>query len=295
MRRIGRGIERRRQARPGDAVVLAYHRIATPESDPWRLAVSPEWFEEHVAALREHFRPISLEALADALVDGAVPRRSVVITFDDGYRDNLIAAKPVLERYGVPATVFVVTAYTEAGREFWWDELERLGCRDGRSRDELRASWRRLRELPHVRRLEELDSNPRRLELAPPPPADALPLTAEELVGLASGGLVEIGAHTATHPRLPGLSPEDQFQEILSSREFLENLLGRPVESFSYPHGEFDPITVDCVRRAGLRRACIGGQRSVTARTPPLEIPRVHVEDVPGAELVEMLESRLRG
>ena len=57
--------------------------------------------------------------------------RSTVITFDDGYADNLHNAKPLLERYDIPATVFVVTEYIDQGREFWWDELERLLLQPG--------------------------------------------------------------------------------------------------------------------------------------------------------------------
>lgn len=110
----------------GTAVVLVYHRIADLMSDPWSLSVRPRCFEEHLQVLRKRFRPMSLTGLVQALQAGSVPPRSVVLTFDDGYADNLHDAKPLLEHYGVPATVFVTTGSLGLDREFWWDELDKL-------------------------------------------------------------------------------------------------------------------------------------------------------------------------
>jgi peptidoglycan/xylan/chitin deacetylase (PgdA/CDA1 family) len=74
---------------------------------------------------------LALQQLAESLSGSGAPRWSVAITFDDGYADSLYCAKPVLERYGVPATVFVITGAIDQGREFWWDELEGLLLRPG--------------------------------------------------------------------------------------------------------------------------------------------------------------------
>jgi peptidoglycan/xylan/chitin deacetylase (PgdA/CDA1 family) len=93
--------------------------------------VRPQHLAEHLEALRKHCRPLHLVELAEALGKGKLPRRAVVVTFDDGYCDNLFHAKPLLERYDVPATVFVATGYTGGGREFWWDELDRLILQPG--------------------------------------------------------------------------------------------------------------------------------------------------------------------
>jgi peptidoglycan/xylan/chitin deacetylase (PgdA/CDA1 family) len=102
------------------AIILLYHRVAELSSDPQLLSVTPQHFAEHLEILRKHYRPIPLQQ-TDKLL-----RRSVVVTFDDGYADNLWNAKPLLERYDVPATVFVTTGYVGQDREFWWDELETL-------------------------------------------------------------------------------------------------------------------------------------------------------------------------
>ena len=115
---------------PG-AIILLYHRIAELPSDPFGLAVTPRAFAEHLEVLRAHGRPISLQHLIRALRGGKVPRKAVVVTFDDGYADNLHAAKPLLEQFDVPATVFISSGYIGQEREFWWDELECLLLRPG--------------------------------------------------------------------------------------------------------------------------------------------------------------------
>ena len=108
------------------AVILLYHRVAKLKSDPQLLSVTPGHFAEHLEHLREHYHPISLNELAKAIEEKRVPNRAVAITFDDGYVDNLRNAKPLLEKYEIPSTVFVTSGYVGQNREFWWDELERL-------------------------------------------------------------------------------------------------------------------------------------------------------------------------
>jgi peptidoglycan/xylan/chitin deacetylase (PgdA/CDA1 family) len=95
------------------------------------LAVTPQHFAEHLQVLRQVGRPLSLQKLASGLDRRRLPRRAIVVTFDDGYADNLFNAKPLLEAHDVPATVFVATGYSRTDREFWWDELERLFLQPG--------------------------------------------------------------------------------------------------------------------------------------------------------------------
>ena len=108
------------------AAVLSYHRVCDAELDPFLLAVTPERFAEHLEVISERWRPMSLREAVESLRAGKLPSRAVVLTFDDGYADNLHGAKPLLERHGIPATVFVTTGYLGGEREFWWDELVRI-------------------------------------------------------------------------------------------------------------------------------------------------------------------------
>jgi peptidoglycan/xylan/chitin deacetylase (PgdA/CDA1 family) len=110
----------------GGAVILLYHRVHDGGFDPWLLNVSLKHFDDHMAHLRRRYAVLSLAELCHGLAAGRVARGAVAVTFDDGYGDNLRNAKPILERHRVPATVFVTSGYVGAGREFWWDELERV-------------------------------------------------------------------------------------------------------------------------------------------------------------------------
>ena len=108
------------------ALVLMYHRVAEPESDVWEVSVSPDHFEQQLQVLKQSYKVVPLEKLVEGLQKGIVERNSVAITFDDGYVDNYLVAKPLLEKYGLPATFFIASGNIGQRKEFWWDELEHL-------------------------------------------------------------------------------------------------------------------------------------------------------------------------
>ena len=89
------------------AVVLLYHRVDRSAHDRWNLCVSPENFAAHLRCLRRCFRPITLAEITAMLENGRVQHGSIAVTFDDGYRDNLTTAMPILKQMGVPATFFI--------------------------------------------------------------------------------------------------------------------------------------------------------------------------------------------
>jgi peptidoglycan/xylan/chitin deacetylase (PgdA/CDA1 family) len=106
-------------------IILMYHRVTEICPDPWSIAVTPSHFAEQMAALREIAAPCGLRQLALAAQgEVEVSPSSVAITFDDGYADNLYQAKPWLERYEIPATVFVTADYVGGKRDFWWDAID---------------------------------------------------------------------------------------------------------------------------------------------------------------------------
>ena len=107
-------------------LILMYHRIARGEIDPWQLCVSPQNFAAQMEVLRQKRRPMRLADLTSELEQGRCPRGAVVVTFDDGYRDNLLAALPVLEAFDVPATVFCTAGVVGGEQAFWWDQLAGL-------------------------------------------------------------------------------------------------------------------------------------------------------------------------
>jgi peptidoglycan/xylan/chitin deacetylase (PgdA/CDA1 family) len=108
------------------AGILMYHRVINTDRDLWGLCVSPDNFAAHLEYLKTHFHPLTLQDFVKYYHQGKIPDRAVVITFDDGYADNFLYAKPLLEKYEIPATFFLASGYIGTQREYWWDDLERL-------------------------------------------------------------------------------------------------------------------------------------------------------------------------
>ncbi|BAY31964.1 polysaccharide deacetylase [Nostoc carneum NIES-2107] len=129
-----------RQRLASKAVILMYHRIAEVDIDPWGLCVTPQNFAQQLEVLKQYTNPLSLQKFVTAYRNNKIPHRAVVITFDDGYIDNLHHAKPLLENYNIPATIFISTGYLEQQREFWWDELERILLQIGKLPEQLTLS-----------------------------------------------------------------------------------------------------------------------------------------------------------
>lgn len=118
------------------------------------------------------------------------------------------------------------------------------------------------------------------------------PLARDELTRLGDDGLIEIGAHTVSHPVLSRLAHPQQREEVVLSKKTLEEALGRPIASFAYPYGareDFDDVTVDVVREAGFHRACTTLSGRLDGRTDPYRLPRFLVRDWTAGELERRL------
>ena len=107
------------------AVVLSYHRITHMDIDPWEIAVSPENFEQHLQVLKK-YNLVTPDKLSKHLKKGTLKNRMVCVTFDDGYKDNYEFAKPLLEKYNCPSTIFIPVHFIGQKKLFWWDELQSI-------------------------------------------------------------------------------------------------------------------------------------------------------------------------
>ncbi len=284
------------------SVVLLYHRIAHPPEDRFGLSVREDRFEEHLDVVRRICgRPPSR---LRELVDSPDPK-GVAITFDDGYEDNLRCALPALERHDAPATFFVTSGCP--GRAFWWDVLvavtnegldrlpdvvgaERAGERGEQDHDPILRAHRILASSSPEERLRLVEI----MESVGPAGGFALPraLTADEVLRLSRSPLVEIGAHTHSHPNLGRVSDEQGRQELVRNTELLREWTGQPPTSFAFPFGTYasSPSRVDrTLRDLGYERACLAEIGVVRVSTDPLRIPRFWVRDQDGDALERSL------
>lgn len=261
-------------------ISLCYHRVTDDPAitDPW-LVVGSETFRLQVETLRRSYDLVTQRELAAELAGGGRPRRPLcAITFDDGYADNLYAGLPVLERLGVPASIYVSTD-AMTGPALWFERVGAIvkGAVSRGARKELldaAAPWlggeprgeegvvdltRRICEaFKHVesaerrRRIDTLEAR-----AGAPEPSD-LPryLQWEEVRELQRAGW-EIGNHTRTHPILPETPDPEAEQEIQESHATLTRELGTPPLGFAYPNGDCDDRIVRHVKAAGYRYAVV--------------------------------------
>jgi peptidoglycan/xylan/chitin deacetylase (PgdA/CDA1 family) len=314
-------------------LILMYHRVAELEIDPWSLSVTPQNFGEHLEVLQKHYHPLSLPQLVEALRENKLPDRAVVVTFDDGYVDNLYNAKPLLEKYNIPATFFISTGFIGQNREFWWDELERLLLQPRKLPEKLSLNihgkiyqwnldqaanyteqdyrrdrtckaweaqpssrlffyysiWQILRPLLEKERQRILDEILEWAVAEPTPRATYRSLLPKELSALAEGELVEIGAHTVTHPFLSAQSIALQQDEIKQSKIDLERMINRPVTSFSYPFGDRTVKTIELTKTSGFNCACSTNPDIVWQQSNAFDLPRFAIEDWDGEEFAKQL------
>jgi peptidoglycan/xylan/chitin deacetylase (PgdA/CDA1 family) len=109
-----------------NAVILMYHQVTKRISDPWCLAVLPEYFDQQMLHLKKNYEVVPLLELAEIIQKQKSKKPVVAITFDDGFLDNFTTALPIMEQYNLPATFFVSTNLVGSERGYWWDELEEL-------------------------------------------------------------------------------------------------------------------------------------------------------------------------
>jgi peptidoglycan/xylan/chitin deacetylase (PgdA/CDA1 family) len=273
--------------RSRDALILLYHRVTHLANDRWSIAVTPEHFAEQLELLTRRATIAPLAGLNSATVRPNARAATVVVTFDDGYADNLHEALPVLQRYDVPATVFVASDAVVQGREFWWDDLERLV-----TPADYDAVWARLRDADARERETALETLRSATDVERAPRSAYRPLTPDELACLARDVRIEIGAHTASHARLAALTGVAQRAEIDAGRQALQSIIERPVESFAYPFGragDYTAETMQLVREAGFVHACVNQAGRVDRSTDRFALPRLYVRDWNGDEFAAAL------
>jgi peptidoglycan/xylan/chitin deacetylase (PgdA/CDA1 family) len=194
-----------------DTLVLCYHAVS--ERWPAALSITPERLEHHLRLLvRRGYRG----ATFSEAVGGGERGKTLAVTFDDAFASVLRLGRPVLAELGLPGTVFVPTAFPDAGRPLRWPGIEQWV--DG----------------PHGEELE--------------------PMSWGELRGLADAGW-EIGSHTRTHPHLTQIDDERLADELEGSRADCEARLGLPCRSLAYPYGDVDRRVVAAAAAAGYGAA----------------------------------------
>jgi peptidoglycan/xylan/chitin deacetylase (PgdA/CDA1 family) len=282
--------------------ILRYHAVcdadagyATPG-----ICVSPGAFEHHVAYLAANYRVLSLpEAVTLLQRGGTLPHNAVVITFDDGYADNLAAAR-TLQQHGLTATFYLTAGCLAGGAPFWPAELRALVAavpgpviplrlNDTTVTIPISDASARLAAISRLTKMFKSHPIPVRESLRDQlrSMAGAIETTSpmlswDQVAAMHRMGMV-MGSHTMTHPNLPSAGPADAWREITESKVRLERELGVPVTMFSYPNGGADryvtPEIVRFVKDAGFSAATTSTNGFAGPESDLFTLERVQVQE----------------
>ncbi len=267
-------------------LILCYHRINNDshsylqllgkhfrieDSEYSRIIPSTkvENFEKQMRYLSRFYHPVPLEDIVQHIRNGtSPPPKSVAITFDDGYRDNYDNAYPILKKYGIPATIFLTTGYIDTDEIPWWDKVYYVlsQAKEGEplSTELPRAKFNEpfnkksiKRVIQMLKQLEEKEKKSIIAELTDQRDLKVndfaeknLMLSWEEVREMSNNG-ISFGAHTLTHPLLPRVPSDQARDEIYISKDIIEQQIGKSVNIFAYPGGDFDVHIEKMVKNAG--------------------------------------------
>jgi peptidoglycan/xylan/chitin deacetylase (PgdA/CDA1 family) len=291
-----------RQQLQGAGVILMLHRVLANDHAanlPHRneLCVGPKAFEHLLGWLKKHFDCVPLmEILQPNSLKSERPR--VALTFDDGWRDNAVNAFPLLQKYQVPASIFLSTDFIGSRQRFWWESigetlwnshgekarrhliecLQQLGrplpvlCDDP---DVQRRSLALLHFLQNLKTLSPHDLN----RLTDECPQESLPqaLDWQQVRSLEASGLIRFGPHGASHAILTGLDDQTLDEELNRSRQALLNGCNRPLPVYCYPNGDNDERVRQHVADHDFAFALGTGTGIYRGANDPLALPRFGV------------------
>lgn len=278
--------------RGGVFPILAYHRV-NDDGDPFFPAVPTSVFERQMAHVARTSVVLTVEELVARMRTRTVPANALAITFDDGYRDNLTHAAPILARYGLRATIFLTTGVIGTTEIPWFARLA-MAVKTTR-RDVAATRWGVLRLTTEAQRLRGLetmmtgllhleDDDLRRevarllehLAVSGDACGKGLMLGWDEVHALRRLGFA-IGAHTVTHPLLSRVSSRRARREIFDSRQAIATACGSPPTAFAYPNGgreDYTAASTALVREAGFTCAVTTRFGLNDAGTSPWELRR---------------------
>lgn len=173
-----------------------------------------------------------------------IGKKYVIITVDDGWRENITNIVPIAIEYKTPVTIFISTEPMLQGNRFWWSYFKQAKFQGIKTN-----SIEKLKKIPNDDRLAQLDLVKNKILNK----REAMNI--EEIIEISSTPYISIGSHTVSHPILTQCSNDQLMHEVDHSKLILEQLLLKPINSFSYPNGDFSGREVEIVKNAGYKIA----------------------------------------
>lgn len=229
--------------------VLMYHHVNPHRGD--MVTVTPGTFEEQMRFLSEsRIRTFTIDELLSYMKGDLRPReKAVAVTFDDGWLDNYVYAFPVLRKYRIQATIFIVT-----------DRAEKASEKAG--------------EIPSA-----LPAHRESTALLEQGEEQRVALNWDLIREMAQSGLVRFYSHTKTHRKCDRIPEEEISEELGGSKRVIEEKLGKPCPYLCWPYGKYSALSVDVAKRLGYNALFTTKHGVVTRDTDPLVIQRIVAKD----------------
>ena len=273
--------------------IINYHRISNENIDD-PLSVSIKTFENQIKLLNKEFSIVSLDKIIEKKSNN---KKYLAITFDDGYKDNLFNAIPILEKYNAPATIYVTTRFLEGKCEMWWYELKKfLGERDtisfefnnkhylfnletdslkNKSFEKISFLFKKLKYDDQNYLLQVITNNKNRIQYRNEM------LNADDLMKIKDKTIITLGAHTHNHISLAHFDKNECLNEIKTSKNKIENIINQKVNHFAYPYGGNEDIgnkDPDLVKSAGFTSA-VTTQINLFENYQNYLLPRIYISE----------------
>ena len=276
-----------RTRRDGQACILTFHGLREDGADTGTLDLSLHMplsaFDQACSHLAAHQRVLPLRDIVNAIESGEeIPRGATAITFDDGYETNYQLAFPVLRKYGLPATIFTCSGFVDRTEKLWFNRVDLALTRTAKKKLDaeiaglslnasLETPWQRqavlgqvlgaIKKLPQHDALAAVAELERLLDVVPSQncadtPAVLRPMSWDQAREMKRSGLVEIEAHTHSHPVLSRCDEPSMRHEIFTSRDRITAELGAVPQLFAYTNGtpeDYTDLTQCLLHEAGFR------------------------------------------
>lgn len=297
-------------------IVLMYHGVVPDSCDTVSyLHIKESEFRKQMLHLKKYYNVIPINKIIDRLNSSSFNSMSeVVITFDDGYRNNFTYAYPILRELDLPASIFLTSGYIDTDRLFWWDKVQYAVERTRREELDLTpyglaAYDLRNRSIPSRDRIvrdiadglkEKQPVEIERItewilkEYAPDLAETDLfrPLITTQIKTMLEGGLITFGSHTHNHKILTTISLHEAEEEIVTSRDYLERITGRRPVHFCYPNGNYNNEIINLLKKLGYSTGFTDIDWFCGSNTSQFEIPRFPIGRT---DSIENYSARLSG
>ncbi len=298
---------------PGRLSILIYHRVLEKTDPLFPGTVDADRFRWQMELVNSYFNVLPLSTAAKLLSTNQLPDRSICITFDDGYADNVEVALPILKSLNLPATFFIATGFLDGGR-MWNDTvIETIRNINTNSVDLNDMSLGRydiatiagkqacidsiivkIKHLSQNERQELADKLAEKFSVELP---HNLMMSSDQVRELHAAGM-EIGGHTVSHPILATLNQDRAKEEITKGKVILEKIIGEDIKLFAYPNGkpeiDYLPEHVEIVRNSGFDAAVSTAVGLSDKYTDPYTLRRFTPWDkTPGKFLLRLIKNYL--